>query len=540
MKGHAWKSFIPGAGDDCRGGAPAASRSAAMRWRPRSAAICLAWALLLVSQVATADENYYWEVIGGCKTVAGTKSYLRRYPQGVHANKAHECLRRWEAEEKAAWDQVKACNDIDAVKQFLRQFPESRYAAEASECIAKKDRRARIEQRLDGCRTHFEAGRISTGMPGNALECYGKVLQDDPGNPDALQGFDDIVAHYSDKAVEALDRGDSDAAARAIERVAEITPESPNVEALRRKLGELNREIEHQEWLAQEREKLRAEAEKLFGERMYEEVIALVTDASKREVEDKRASTLGRQAQEALAAVTATRELEAMVTEVRARIQQKDAAGARESLEDAKVLELDPETHGRLMAEIERLEREKDESARQQAREAMVSESQTLRESGEYEGARDAMRRALELGLPEVQYQEEMASIDRLEAARLLATCLEHKSRRRWEEGLTCVRRVLELDSENSDAREEERQLAMLAAFSRAHQSPSAEGYFQFIRDYRWSPFVDAANEGLKELESSYWDEVKAANTPEGYRRYLEIYPTGRNASEARRRSGGG
>ena len=540
MKGHAWKSFIPGTDDDCRGGAPAASRSAAVRWRPRSAAICLAWALLLVSQAATADENYYWEVIGGCKTVPGTKSYLRRYPQGVHANNAHECLRRWEAEEKAAWDQVKACNDIDAVKQFLREYPESRYAAEASECIAKQDRRTRIERRLDGCRTHFEAGRISTGMPGNALECYGKVLQEDPGNPDALKGIDDIVAHYSRKAEEALDRGDSNAAERAIEQVAQITPESPNVEALRSKLGELNREIAHQEWLEQEREKLRAEAEKLFGEGKYEEVIALIADAGKREVDDKRASTLGRQSEEALAAAAAGRELEAKVTEVRARIQQKDAAGARARLEDAKVLGLDDETHGNLMAEIERLEREKNESARQQAREAMVSESQTLRESGDYEGARDAMRRALDLGLPEVQYQEEMASIDRLEAAQLFATCLEHKSRRRWDEGLACVRRVLELDDENSDAGEEERQLDMLAAFSRVHQSPSAEGYFQFIRDYRWSPFVDVANEGLKELESSYWEEVKAADTPEGYQRYLEIYPTGRNASEARRRSGGG
>ena len=111
---------------------------------------------------------------------------------------------------------------------------------------------------------------------------------------------------------------------------------------------------------------------------------------------------------------------------------------------------------------------------------------------------------------------------------------------RRWDEALACVRRVLELDDDNPEARKEERQLDMLAAFARVHQSPSAEGYFQFIQEYPWSAFVDAANEGLKELEGSYWDEVKAVDTPEAYRRYLEIYPTGPNASEARRRSGGG
>lgn len=528
--------------DKFRGGAPAA----ATRWVPRHAAMCLASSLLLVFAAASADEGYedfYWST-GGCKNVSTATKYLQRVANGEfsgkYSEKANECLKRWENEVRDAWNQVKGCNDISAVKEFGRKHPDSPYAEEASECIAKLEKRTRIERRLDGCRRHFNAGRISTGLPGNALECYGKVLDDDPGNPDALKGIDDIVAHYSRKAEEALDRGDSNAAERAIEQVARITPESPNLEALRRKLEELRHQIAAHERIEQEREELRAEVERLFGEGKFEEVIALVADAGKREVEDKRASTLARQAQEALATAASARELEAKVTEVRARIQQKDAAGARTSLEEAKDLGLDPETSGKLTAEIEAVEREKVEAARRQEREAIVSESQALRESGDYEGARDAMRRALDMDLPEERYREEMEQIDRMEAAQLLARCREHKSRRRWQEALSCVRRVLELDDDNSDAREEERQLDMLAAFSRVHQSPTVEGWFKFIQDYPWSPFVDAAHEGLRELESSYWEEVKAADTPERYRRYLEIYPAGTYSSEARQRSGGG
>ena len=543
MKGLAWKSFILG-GDDCCRSAQSFSRSAAMRWGLRSVAVCLAWSLLLVSQTATAEEDYYWEEIGGCKIVAGTKTYLRRYPQGKYVEQARECLKRWEAEEKAAWDQVKACVDINAVERFLEKYPESRYAAEGSECITSHDRRAEIERRLAGCRTHFEAGRIWEGMPGNARECYEGVLQDDPHNPDALQGFDDIATHYSGKAEEALDRGASNAAERAIERVEKIWPESPKVEALRRKLEERRQEIATHARIEQERKALRAKAEELFEEGKYEEVIALVSDARKRGVDDKRASTLGRQAQHAVDTANAARNLEAKVNEVRARIQQKDTAGARTSLKEAKALGLDAEMHGQLTAEIERVAQEKADAAERQEREAMVSQSRTLREGGDYKGARDAMRRALDRGLPQARYREEMQHIDRLEAARLLATCLVHKSSRRWEEALACVQRVMELDSDNTKAREEERQLDMLVAFTRAHRSPSLEGYFQFTQDYPWSPFVDVAAEALRKLESSYWEEVKAVDALEGYQRYLEIYPAGRYSREAReavrRRSGGG
>ena len=543
MKERARIGCISGADGSC-GGATVGARSATIGMGLRSAAICLASSLLLVSLAAAdnseeAADDYFWEVIKGCKTVTGTKKYLDQTRYTRHAGEAHACLKRWE-DDQAAWDRVKACNDLGAVQRFLEESPESRYAAKASKCIANLEQGQQIERQLTGCRKHFGAGRIVSGRGGNALDCYGEVLEEDPGNPEAHKGIDEIVAHYSGKAAEALNRGDPVAAGRAIEQVKEIVPESPDLAVLRRKLEDLNREIADQERIQQERETLRAEAETLFEKGEYEEVIALVANGRKRGVDDKRASALGRQAQDALDAAEAARSLEAKVNEVRARIEQKDTAGARTSLEEANNLGLDDETSATLAVEINEAEREKDEAAKQQTLEAMVSESQALRERGDHEGARDALHRALDLGLPEARYQEEMERIDRLAAAQLLATCLEHKSRRRWQEALACVRQVMELDDDNSEAREEERQLGMLVAFSRVYQSPSVEGYYQFVQDYPWSPFVDAANEGLTELESSYWEEVKAADTPERYLRYLEIYPAGLYSSEARRLAGGG
>ena len=127
------------------------------------------------------------------------------------------------------------------------------------------------------------------------------------------------------------------------------------------------------------------------------------------------------------------------------------------------------------------------------------------------------------------------------EAVQSLSECRTLKSARRWEEALECVRRVIALDEDNAEAREEARDLEMLAAFSRVHGAPTVEGYFRFIQDYAWSPFVDAASEGLSGLENAYWEEVEAADTLERCRRYLEIYPAGRYVAEARRcLSGGG
>ena len=541
MKGRASTSLVPTAEIPC-GGVPVAARLAMLRWASRIAVLCLV-SSLPVSPATADDEDFFWEMVNGCKTRTGTLKYLLWVERGEYSGKyteqARQCLDRWENEELAL-NRIRECTDIDAVKEFLREFPDSRHAGEASECIAELERRGRIERRLNECRAHFGAGRISTGVGGNAADCYEKLLLDYPGTQEAVDGIAEIIEHYSDRAERALDSGDPDAAEREIERLEKLVPESPDVEALRGKLDKLKRNIADQAKLEKKLQAVRAEAEKLLGQGRHEEVIALVSDASKRGLSDKRLDALGRRAEEALAEAARARNLAAKVDDVRARIAQGDFAGARESLQEAEDLGLANETRDTLAAEIDRAEHAQAEAEALRERDALVSESRALRERGDFAEAREALDHARELELPDARYREEMESIDGLEATHLLATCREHKSRRRWQEALTCMRRVIALDDDNAAAREEERQLDMLVAFSTVHRSPTVEGYFRFIQDYAWSPFVDAANEGLRELEEAYWEEVKAANTREKYQRYQQVYPAGRYTSEAARLEGGG
>ena len=584
MKAPARWSYILD-GDTRRGHAPAIWRWATVRSGLQSLSIFLASSLLLaplVAQESTTDatDDFLWEVSEGCAKVEGTRDYLRKFPQGLHAEEARACLRAWH-DEQAAWNRVKGCDDageverfleevpesryrdealqclawskvrrcdeINAVRRFLREFPESLYAAEASDCIARhelreqeRERRALVERRLTECRAHFRAGRVSAGAGGNALACFGQVLGDDPGNLEALQGIEEIVAYYLRRATTALDVGDPVAAEREVGRLESIVPESSDVEALRRRLEGLKQELTEHERIEQERKALIEEVERQLELGEYEKVVELVSDGQKRGLEDKYLDSLARQAEEALANEAMSQSLAATVAEVQAHIEQRNVTGARAGLDAAKDMGLDGERYGVLATAIAEAEREAAEAAAQRAREAQVSESETQRERGDYEAARTALRRARELGLHEARYEEEMLLIARLEAAQLLSACREYKSDWRWEAALDCVRRVLELDEHNAEAWEEARELDMLAAFSTAHQSPSVEGYYRFTQDYPWSIFVDVASVRLQELEDGYWEEVKATDTREGYERYLEIYPEGRYAIESHRRSSGG
>lgn len=543
MKVRARRSHVLGGGNR-HGRTPVVPGPAARRLGSWSVALCLTSSLLASMAVsADATDDFFWEVVKGCKEVAGTRKYLGRYPEGLHAEEARECLEGWQEEEQIAWDRIKSCDDIGAVKRFLQEleFPESRYAGEASECITRdkqrreeSERRELVERRLNECRAHQQAGRISEGLGGSALECFRKVLDDDPGNPEALKGIEDIVTYYSNKADLALDSGRPDAAEREIGRLERIVPESSEVEALRGRLEGLKREIAEYDRIERERKALHAKAERLFEQGEYEKVVDLVSAERKDGLDDKRLRALNQRAEDALWEEAAARSLEVKVVEVRTHLGRADFDGARASLEEAKGLGLNDETHGALTAEINDAERE-----------ARVSESRALREHGDYEAAREGLRRARELGLSDARYKEEMERIDHLEAVQLLSACREYEQRHegvwRWEEALECVRRVRELDPDNAEAHEAERRLEMLAAFSRVHQSPSVEGYYKFMKDYSWSPFVDVAREELKESEGAYWEEVKRAAVRERYERYLEIYPEGRHAGEARRwLSGGG
>ena len=157
-----------GADASC-GGATVGARSATIGTGLRSAVVCVASSLLLVSLTASADseqaaDDFFWEAVKGCKTESGTRKYLAQTRYTRHASEAQACLTRWE-DDRQAWDRVRECNDLDEVKRFLRESPESPHAAEAARCIASLELRQRIERLLTGCRRALQSreNRIGTG-----------------------------------------------------------------------------------------------------------------------------------------------------------------------------------------------------------------------------------------------------------------------------------------------------------------------------------------------------------------------------------------
>ncbi len=95
-----------------------------------------------------------------------------------------------------------------------------------------------LPEQLAACRVHLEAGRLSEGAGGNALECYQGVLQRSPGNAEALKGLEAIAERSFSAAEQALASGEYDQAEHDLERAAQVSPEHPRLAALTRKLRE--------------------------------------------------------------------------------------------------------------------------------------------------------------------------------------------------------------------------------------------------------------------------------------------------------------
>lgn len=55
---------------------------------------------------------------------------------------------------------------------------------------------AEVPRLLRQCQAHLAANRLKTGAGGNAVDCYSRVIELDPGNAEALQGLEAIKQRY--------------------------------------------------------------------------------------------------------------------------------------------------------------------------------------------------------------------------------------------------------------------------------------------------------------------------------------------------------
>ena len=122
--------------------------------------------------------------------------------------------------EASFWQSIR-CSDEKEVRAYLRKFPDGAFVEAANECLED----IYIENFLSLCQAHVEAGRLTSGASGNALECYQSVLERRPENVEAQNGLNQIEEINASWAQEALHDGNLDAAARYLEELRALNPQ---------------------------------------------------------------------------------------------------------------------------------------------------------------------------------------------------------------------------------------------------------------------------------------------------------------------------
>ena len=215
-------------------------------WSALLSAWCVASALLLVCDPASADsaEDYYWEVIGGCTTVAGTNSYLDRYPHGKYSERAQLCLPRLK-DEQAAWERIESCRSKEDVERFLSQYSKGAYRIKARECLERlSDVTYRIEEMLGACEVHLEVNRLLTGVGGTAVACYEEVLALESSNRRAIDGLNRVFAKYLGWARNVLGQGKVAKTQGYVEKLKRLNPEAPEIAELEDAIRLFERHLE--------------------------------------------------------------------------------------------------------------------------------------------------------------------------------------------------------------------------------------------------------------------------------------------------------
>ena len=153
------------------------------------------------------------------------------------AQTAREMLK--EMRDHSLWKDVGEC---PGAERYLKAFPEGHHAGEARECLVQRQAAGQVEGLLVECEAHLAAGRLSTGRGGNAVDCYEKVLSLNSGNRKALSGLDRVMEEYGRRVRQALEGGRLERARGFLEKMAELSSESREVEELEDEIARAERD----------------------------------------------------------------------------------------------------------------------------------------------------------------------------------------------------------------------------------------------------------------------------------------------------------
>lgn len=136
-------------------------------------------------------DRRFWNDSGAGGSERGLRRYLRRYPDGLHADEAREALKDIErdkrrlarAAEREAWDQAVILGTQESYEAYLAAYPDGRFVAEARARVASLRTPETPPDIVDAAKQ--EESRLSlNGFTRQLIEARLRQLDLDPGPAD--------------------------------------------------------------------------------------------------------------------------------------------------------------------------------------------------------------------------------------------------------------------------------------------------------------------------------------------------------------------
>jgi hypothetical protein len=188
-------------------------------------------------------ELVFWNSVKDSGSSDMLQAYIDRYPEGIFVDLAS--LKMTMLDAQADFDSARDTQTAAPQPQTTMavvapsSLPASTTTGTGGAAAMSPESDDRVSALLKECSAHFKANRLTTGRGGNALDCYSDVLKHQPGNPDALAGFNRIEQKYVLWASVAMDRGDIEKAAENIQKLRGVNAENRELLELDRRLDGL-------------------------------------------------------------------------------------------------------------------------------------------------------------------------------------------------------------------------------------------------------------------------------------------------------------
>jgi len=202
----------------------------------------------LIADLTSSDRNRIVTRLSQIATELSLKKELLERPQiqnhllKYHLNEALALIRFNEEEVKLNSTTKEQLEDIlMVVREETNQFAQPTLwenEPPLQQVTLQNNQNSKVAKRLQQCRMHYEANRLTTGKAGTALNCYKTVLKQERGNQEALTGLKTIENRYKLWAEAAFRQNRLDRVKIYLAAMQKVNPKSRTLARLRKRLNQ--------------------------------------------------------------------------------------------------------------------------------------------------------------------------------------------------------------------------------------------------------------------------------------------------------------